>query len=198
MKQVIVIHGGTTFSNYEDYLRYLSTKPISIDRLKHQTYWKECLQEDLENKYEVLLPKMPNGTNARYSEWKLWFENLTSVMTDDCILIGHSLGGIFLSKYLSENQFPLKIKATILIAAPYNDESTEDLADFKLTKVSELFSSQAGKVVFFFGKDDPVIATEEIEKYKKDLPNADFHATSAPDHFMRPSFPELTKLIRSM
>ncbi len=198
MKQVIVIHGGTTFSNYEDYLQYLSTKPINIDRLKYQSYWKEHLQAELGNSYEVLLPKMPNSTNADYREWTLWFENLASVITDDCILIGHSLGGIFLAKYLSENQFPSHIKATILIAAPYNDESQEDLGDFKLDSISDRFTSQAGKVALFFGKDDPVIAISEIEKYREDIPTADFYILSAPDHFMRPSFPELIELIRSI
>lgn len=198
MTQVIVIHGGTTFSNYEDYLHYLRTKPITIDRLKHLPSWKEHLQENLGNKYEVLLPSMPNGTNARYSEWKLWFENIASVITDDCILIGHSLGGVFLAKYLSENKFPPKIKATILIAAPHSDESQEDLGDFKLDRASEQFSSQAGRTTLFFGEDDPVIAATEIEKYRQDLPNADLRIVSAPDHFVRPAFPELLELIRSM
>ena len=198
MKQVIVIHGGNTFSNYEDYLHYLSTKPIIIDGLRYQPSWKERLQEDLGSNYDVLLPRMPNGTNARYSEWKLWFDNLTSIVTDGCILVGHSLGGIFLAKYLSENRFPSKIEATILIAAPYDDESEEDLGDFKLDTVSEQFSSQAGKVTLFFGNDDPVIAATEIEKYKHDLPTADFHIVSAPDHFVRPAFPELVERIRSM
>lgn len=198
MKQVIVIHGGTTFSNYEDYLHYLRTKPISIDRLKYQPYWKERLQEDLGNEYEVLLPSMPNGTNARYSEWRLWFEHLTSVLADGCILIGHSLGAVFLAKYLSENTFPTKIKGTILIAAPRSDESQEDLGDFKLDKTSEQFSAQAGKVTLFFGKDDPVIPSTEIKKYQQDLPSADFRIISAPDHFVRPTFPELLETIQSI
>jgi predicted alpha/beta hydrolase family esterase len=198
MGQVIVIHGATTFSNYENYLRYLRTKSINIDQLKHQPYWKECLQEDLGNRYEVLLPSMPNTTNARYSEWKLWFENLASVSTDGCILIGHSMGGVFLAKYLSENKFPSKVKGTILIAAPHSDESQDDLGDFKLDKAFEQFSSQAGKVTLFFGEDDPVIAAVEIEKYRQDLPGADFRIISAPDHFVRPAFPELLELIRSI
>lgn len=198
MRQVITIHGGTTFLEYEDYLDYLRTKPVDIDRLKYQPSWKEHLQEDLGSQYEVLSPRMPNGTNARYSEWKLWFGNISSVITDDCILIGHSMGAIFLAKYLSENQFPRKIKATILVAAPHSDESLEPLGDFKLEKVSEQFSSQAGEVTLFFGQDDPVIVPSEIEKYRQDLPKAKFVITSAPDHFMRVAFPELIELIKSI
>ena len=198
MKQVIVIHGGTTFPRYEDYLDYLRTKPVSIDRLKYEPSWKERLQEDLGSEYEVLLPRMPNGTNARYSEWKLWFDNLSSVITDDCILIGHSMGAVFLAKYLTENQFSCKIKATILVAAPHSDESLESLGDFKLEELPKRFSLQAGEVTLFFGKDDPVIVASEIEKYRQDLPKAKFIITSAPDHFMRPLFSELVELIKSI
>jgi len=198
MKQITIIHGGTTFASYDNYLQNLSTKTVAIDRLVYKPKWKELLQEKLGPEYQVLLPSMPNGTNARYNEWKIWFDSLTSVITDDCILIGHSLGAIFLAKYLSENPFPRAIKATILIAAPHSDEETEDLTDFKLSAVSELFTAQAGRVVLFFGADDPVIAPSEIEKYRKDLPQAEFYVTSAPDHFVRSDFPELTTLLKEL
>lgn len=195
MKQIIIIHGGTTFANYDDYLKSLETSTIYPDRLSYKPMWKELLQSNLGDDYQVLLPSMPNKSNARYSEWKLWFTRLTEVMSDDCILIGHSLGAIFLAKYLSENEFPRKIKATILVAAPYDDEKAEDLTDFKLNKLSDLFKTQAGRVVFFFGNDDPIISKGEIEKYRKDLPKAEYTILSAPDHFVRQDFPELTKLI---
>lgn len=198
MKQVTVIHGGTTFANYDDYLQMLATKTLYVDRLTYKPMWKELLQEELGNDYQVLLPKMPNATNARYSEWKVWFSHLTEVITDDCILVGHSMGAIFLAKYLSENEFPRSIKATILVAAPYNDDSGEDLNDFKLEAVSDLFRSQAGKVVFFFGSDDPVISQTEIQNYKNDLPTAEFNILPAPDHFVRADFPELATLLKNI
>lgn len=198
MQQIIVIHGGTTFARYDDYLEYLRTKTPSIDRLAYQTFWKERLQESLGADYQVLLPSMPNKTNAKYSEWKLWFDNLATLFTDNCILVGHSLGGIFLAKYLSENTFPHKIKATILIAAPFKDESVEDLADFKLAGITDLFRQQAGKVTIFGGEDDPVISKDELQRYKEELPDADFRIMSAPDHFMRVNFPELTQLLKEL
>lgn len=198
MKQVIVIHGGTTFSDYEKYLDYLRTKTIKIERLTYAPTWKNGLQADLGDNYQVLLPSMPNTTNAQYSEWKLWFDRIAEIIDDNSILVGHSLGGMFLAKYLSENIFPKNVAATILIAAPFDDETIEDLTDFKLTRISDLFTKQAGRVVFFNGVDDPVIPTIELEKYKAELPNAEFNITSAPDHFVRPQFPELIATIRSI
>lgn len=197
MQQVIVIHGGTTFEKYEDYLNYLESKPAQIERLIYKPLWKERLQSQLGEQYQVLLPTMPNKTNARYSEWKLWFDAIAQIATEDCILIGHSMGGIFLAKYLSENKFPVRIAQTILIAAPFSDESTEDLTDFKLTRIGDLFREQSGATTLFFGTDDPVIASSEIEQYQREVPDAKFVITSAPDHFMREEIPELLQQITS-
>jgi len=198
MKQVIVIHGGTAFANYDDYLNYLATKPVQADRMTFKPMWKELLQENLGDGYQVLLPAMPNKTNARYAEWKLWFDNVTQIITDDCILIGHSMGAVFLAQYLSYNKFPRRIKATILIATPYDDESEEDLVDFKFDGITELFKSQAGKVVIINGNDDPVISAHDIQRYHDGIPDAEFITISAPDHFMRIEFPELTAIIRNL
>ena len=119
MQQVIAIHGATTFANYDEYLHSLATKPVYVERLVSKPMWRDLLQQNLGDDFQVLLPSMPNKTNARYSEWKLWFDNVSSVITNDCILIGHSMGAVFLAKYLSENKFAHRIKATILIATPY-------------------------------------------------------------------------------
>ena len=198
MKQVIVIHGGTTFSDYEKFLNDLRTKKVRIERLQPFVSWKESLQERLGREYQVLLPAMPNKTNAKYDEWKLWFERIAEVIENDCILIGHSLGGIFLAKYLSEHKFPKTINTTILIAAPFSDETGEDLADFKIEAMSDLFREQAGRVVFFNGLDDPVIAIEERDKFQHELPMAEFLTLPAPDHFVRAEFPELITIIKSL
>ena len=198
MQQVIVIHGGTTFQDYEMYLKSLLEKKLDIDRFIYRPMWKELLQDNLGSEYQVLLPSMPNSTNAQYSEWKLWFEHISSLLSDNCILIGHSLGAIFLAKYLSENSLSVKIKATILIAAPYDDESTEDLTDFKIVKLSERLAEQAGRLVFFNGLDDPVISLSDLSKYQDQLPSAEFKILSAPDHFVRTDFPELISLLKSI
>lgn len=198
MQQVIVIHGGTTFQNYDTYLKSLSEKKLDIDRFIYSPKWKELLQDNLGSEYQVLLPSMPNSTNARYSEWKLWFDHISSLFSDNCILIGHSLGAVFLAKYLSENSLSVKIKATVLIAAPYDDDSVEDLADFKIVKLSERLTEQAGRLVFFNGMDDPVISRLDLSRYQDQLPAAEFKILSAPDHFVRADFPELVSLLKNI
>ena len=180
------------------YIQSLSQKKLDISRFINNPMWKELLQDNLGSDYQVLLPSMPNSTNAQYSEWRVWFEHISSLFANNCILIGHSLGAIFLAKYLSEYSFPVKIKATVLIAAPYDDESVEDLTDFKIVKLSKRLTEQAGRLVFFNGMDDPIISRSDLSKYQDQLPSAEFKILSAPDHFVRSDFPELISLLKSI
>ncbi|MNR38771.1 hypothetical protein D3C85_1569040 [compost metagenome] len=103
-----------------------------------------------------------------------------------------------MAKYLSENSLPVKVKATVLIAAPYDDDSVEDLTDFKIVKLSERLTEQAGRLVFFNGVDDPVISNLDLSKYQNLLPAAEFKILSAPDHFVRTDFPELISLLKNI
>lgn len=197
MKQVVFIHGGTTFYKHKDYLNYLRSKPINISRLTIQKFWPDRLQEDLGDDFQVLAPRMPNGTNANYDEWAIWFGRIAEVINDNVILVGHSLGGIFLAKYLSEHDFPKKIRATLLVAAPYEDETNEDLASFKITGGLEKFAEQGGNIIFYHGTDD-IVPLSELELYKKSIPKADTHVLSAQDHFVREAFPEIIEAIKNI
>ena len=99
-QQIIVIHGGHSFKNYKTYLSYLKNKQIDFERYKsNKVGWKKSLIKDLGRGYEVILPDMPNKANAKYLEWKIWFKKFIPHLKSKVILIGHSLGGIFLAKY---------------------------------------------------------------------------------------------------
>lgn len=156
-QQVIVIHGGTTFASHEEYISYLKNKEIELEKLRLQKDWKQTLPQNLGENFDVLLPRMPNGTNARYEEWKIWFERLIPFVDENVIFIGHSLGGIFLAKYFSENIFPKKIKAIILVAAPFDDASQESLVDFKLPSSLSKLTQNCGMIYLFHSKDDPTV-----------------------------------------
>lgn len=199
-QQIIIIHGGTTFDNYDDYISYLKKdREISLDRLKIRKTWKNRTDIDLGEDFEVFLPEMPNRNNARYSEWKIWFERIIQLLDDDLIFIGHSLGGIFLAKYFSENNISKRIKAIILISAPYdNANSEESLLDFKLPNSLENFLAQSENIFLIQSKDDIVVPFVQVEKYKKELPNAKLIVFEDRQHFNQETFPELIELIKQI
>ncbi|MEI6850340.1 MAG: alpha/beta fold hydrolase [Candidatus Saccharibacteria bacterium] len=197
-RQVLIIHGGTTFSNYEKYIDYLKNKIADIDKLQYRIDWKDSISEDLGNKYQVLVPRMPNSTNSRYEEWKTWFEKIIPLCKNGVILVGHSLGGIFLAKYLSKNNFPKKIKAVYLIAAPYEDLEFEELADFSLPNSLSKFNNQVDNIFLIQSKDDIVVPVDHVYMYNNELSNSNVVLFEGKAHFKQEHFPELVKLIKSL
>src|SRR3990167_84565 len=153
-KQVVVIHGGDTFETYEKYLDFLCNYEIdSLDYFKHKG-WKSILQEKLGDDFEVIRPQMPNKINAKYLEWRIWFEKLVPLLNPEVILIGHSLGGIFLAKYLSENNFPKKIRGVFLVGAGSE-------GDFVAPKSFKQLEKQGGKIFLYHSKDDRIVPFSE-------------------------------------
>jgi predicted alpha/beta hydrolase family esterase len=195
-KQVIIIGGGTTFKTYKDYITFLKSLKIDLDRYR-ETRWKSSLSEKLGNRFDVLLLKMPNTTNAGYDEWKMLFNKIARLLENDVILIGHSLGGVFLAKYLSENKFPKKILASILIAPPYDEKDiVEPLGDFVISNNLEKFKKQGGKIFIYHSEDDPVVPYIDLGKYQKALPDAVVRIFKNRGHFSQSEFPELVREIK--
>jgi predicted alpha/beta hydrolase family esterase len=117
------------------------------------------------------------------------------------ILIGSSLGGIFLARHLSENIFPKKIKAVILVAPPFNNSlSDEDLVGgFKLKGDLSLIEKNCKNIYFLFSSDDTCVPLEHAYKYRKKLPRANFViCDKANGHFKISQFPEIVKVIKSL
>ena len=111
--QVIVIHGGDTYDTYKEYIANLKREKVDETALwkLRVKRWKATLGKKLGKEFEVIAPSMPNSDNARYLEWEIWFKKFIPHMKKEVVLVGHSLGGIFLSKYFSVNCASLFIAA---------------------------------------------------------------------------------------
>lgn len=200
-KQVIVIRGGETFETYEAYLNYLKSSEIYFSTDKMIT-WKENLGKNLGEEFQVFLPQMPNSKNAKYLEWKIWFERLVPFFEEEVIFIGHSLGGLFLAKYLAENVFSKKIKGLFLVSVPYeideNYPKGESLADFIIPKDFRNLLNSVSNIFLYHSTDDDVVPFSDLEKYKKVLIGSKFRVFNDRGHFRLESFEELEDDIRSL
>jgi len=198
-QQILLIHGGDTYGTYNEYIT--SLKSMIIESLESLTKkgWKDTLQEKLGEDYEVITPKMPNKNNAKYLEWKLWFEKIVPLLNERVILVGHSLGGIFLAKYLSENTFPKTIVATFLIAAPYDSSNQEySLADFILGQNLKLFEKNCDKIFLYHSQDDYVVPFEDLEEYRLKLPGSSSRIFDNRGHFNQEEIKELVDDIKTL
>ena len=198
-KQIFIIHGGMTFKRYDDYLDFLKTRELSLEK---KLRWRnEYLDKKLGKDFEIIRPSMPASDNAKYLEWKLNFENYFPHFKNGLILIGMSLGGIFLAKYLSENKFPKKLAAVFLVCPPYdNSLSSEDLAGgFKLKSDLSLILKNCKNTNLLFSQDDDVVPIIHATKYAKKLPQANIVIFESKNgHFKIAEFPEIVKMIRAI
>lgn len=196
--QILCIHGGTTFKNQEDYLNYLRNRTIYLEEF--EKWNKNYLKSKLEDSCFIINPIMPLKENAKYEDWKINFENHFDQLKDNLILIGTSLGGIFLAKYLSENKFPKQINSVYLIAPPYDDTLPgEDLVGgFELGEDLSLIEENCSNLTLMFSKDDLVVPISHADKYKSKLKDAKFEIYESKNgHFLISEFPEIVDMIKS-
>ena len=190
-----MVHGGNTFDSYDDYLEDLKVKEINWNRLVGLD-WKDALEQHLGDGFEVIRPKMPNAQNAKYLEWRIWFMKVLPFLKDGVLLVGHSLGGIFLAKYLNEEKIALNVQGTWLIAPPFQVGANESLADFTLGDSLERLAAQGGQITFYHSQDDPVVPFANLNEYQKRLPNAKVRIFNDRLHFNQPELPEIVEEIR--
>ena len=197
-KQIFIIHGGMTFKNRKDYLHYLKNREVSLEKSKS---WKgSYLDKNLGKNFEIIRPQMPLQDNALYEDWRIHFERFIPYIRNNVILIGNSLGGIFLAQYLSENKLPKKVLSTYLICPPFDNTCIgEDLVGGKKNKKDlSLLEKNSRNLTLMFSKDDDCVPVDHAEKYRAKLKNAKIIIYKSKNgHFRISNFPEIVKMIKS-
>ncbi len=196
---LVYIHGGTTFSSRIKYLEYLMNKKVSLEEPK---LWNgDYLEEKLKKSLIVIRPKMPLKENARYVDWKIYFEKYLELIKQKkqpVNFLGYSLGAIFLVKYFSENLSSLILSSLHLVGPLYdNSHSLEELAGgFNLKDNFYLLEKQFSKIFFYFFKYDPIVDLYHQKKYLQRLPKAKVYILgNKKGHFRTEKFPELVRNI---
>ena len=196
--QIFCIHGGMTFKNQNDYLDFLKNRQVSIDK---KIKWdSEYLDNALNNIFHIIKPRMPLQDNAQYDEWKIHFERFFEQLDDNIILLGNSLGSIFLSKYLSENIFPKKILSVYLVCPPFDDTLIgEDLAGgFNLQSDLSMIDKNCKNINLLFSQDDDCVPVNHSEKYRAKLDNPNIIIyTDKNGHFNISEFPEIIEMLNN-
>lgn len=204
MKQLVFVHGGEAYSDAHDYDIALLHAEVSLGyRVKKRWHYVPALQTALGEQWQVIRPDMPSPDNARYSYWKLWFEKYIPYLEDEVVLVGHSLGAMFLARYLSENIVPVKIAKLFLLAGEFtrraNKQEGEEDGEFFYTHLNNFkqLDKVADHLYLVHSEDDPVVPFENIYKFAEHLPSARLVTFEDKGHFWSEQFPEIIRLIQS-
>ena len=201
--QVLFIGGGEAYSEHGDYLQHLQEIKIEpFSEPDDHVSFKRNLAEDLGSDWQVEITEMPSPRNAKYQEWTTWFEKYLPHLEDGAVLVGHSLGAMFLCRYISENTLPFRPAKLFLLAAAFSREEHvpgQEDGEFFYTHLDNFkkVEDRVGEIHIMHSTDDSVVSYRHAELFAQHLPSARLHSFTDRDHFFIEHFPELVAEIKA-
>jgi hypothetical protein len=185
MKRAVIVHGMPTDKSYHDLTRDNESNGHWLPWLQQQLCARDILTQT---------PEMPIPYAPEYQAWKDEFER--QVIDEDTILIGHSCGGGFLIRWLSEVD---KIVGKIILVAPWLDieKKYSPLFEFNLN-ASMADKTRKGIDLLYSTNDDKEMQTTLAFLQASDA-EIRYHEFKDYGHFClrdmkTREFPELLKL----
>ncbi|MCT1400283.1 alpha/beta hydrolase [Paenibacillus sp. p3-SID867] len=155
------------------------------------------LQEQLGEAYHVISPGMPENLDCAL--WKAQIASEIEELDEELFLIGHSLGGSVLLKYLSEEGCKRTISGLFLVAAPYwgKDDDWQH-EEYTLSNSFAAKLPHISKLILYHSRHDPIVPFAHAQHYAKQLPQAVTRAYEGDDHYFGKGLPELADDIKRM
>lgn len=162
--------------------------------------WIPWLKRQLsKRKLGCIVPSFPTPYKQDYESWskilKAYFE--IGCITENTTFITHSLGGIFIIKFLLENK--IKVKKIITIAGFNQLEFNDDMnlyqsfyLDEELTDI-KLYSSEN---ISFYSDNDPYVTKSEAEKFADSISAKKILINGAGHFNEKYGYTEFTELLK--
>lgn len=189
MKNAILVPGRPDKEEYYD-----PKYPTNSDG-----HWFPWLAKHLQinNVFAVTIePPMP--WQPRYDAWKKEFERFD--ITTETVLVGHSCGGGFLVRWLSENK-DVKVDNVILIAPWLNpeDNPVSDTADFFHFVIDPNVAARTKNMTVLVSNDDEPSILKSVEIIKQQIQGLKVREFKGYGHFTfndmnTKEFPELLQI----
>jgi predicted alpha/beta hydrolase family esterase len=183
MKNAIILHGRPSKEEY-----YKPDRPSMSN-----SHWIPWLQSQLLKKDIVAAtPEVPLSYEPI---WELWVKEVERFEIDqDTILVGHSCGGGFWVRYLSDRP-ELKVGKVVLVA-PWIDVEQSDPNNFFNFKIDPEFIKRTKELVIFHSDNDHEEMQTSLKKLQAEIPDLNVRIFHDYGHFTigsmkTPEFPEL-------
>jgi len=134
--------------------------------------WFPWLKGELEQKScQVFVPQFPHPKDHHLQDWLEVLKAFESHINDETILVGHSLGGLFLLRVLERLEKP--VKAAFLVAAPIGVkpilyfDSDEKFSGFEFDW--DKIKKGASNFTVYHSDNDPYVSLGNGEELAKHL-----------------------------
>ena len=149
------------------------------------------LSKSLGNSYRVYHPLMPDPENPRYMAWKMALQSALPVGGNKAALIGHSLGGSVIIKYLTEGLCQVPLAGLFLVGAPYWGMRGWPMDEFKLQHDFHTKLPPIDKVFIYHSRNDKWVPYSHGLAYVNALPGSVLRSIDGNDHEFSEGLPVL-------
>lgn len=182
MQNAILLHGSCEKEEYFD------DKYPSLSN----SHWLPWLQKQLLIRgIHAEIPEMPDAYLPNYNKWAKKFEIFD--INEETILVGHSCGGGFLLRWLTENK--VKVGNVVLVAPWLDPERSKTVSFFKF-KIDPNVIMRSSKLKVFVSSDDEDDVLVSVKQIQEAIPNIFVRRFQGLGHFTegemrRKDFPEI-------
>jgi predicted alpha/beta hydrolase family esterase len=164
-KYVLFIHGAGEGAYEEDGLLVAS------------------LQNALGSAYNVRYPRMVNEESPAYADWKHQIASELAALDGEVTLVGHSVGGSVLLKYLSEEQVEKPIAGLFVIAAPcWGADKFWKWDQVRLPNDVATKLASIPRIFIYHSRDDEIVPFAHLALYAAKLPQATIREVDGRGH----------------
>ncbi len=106
------------------------------------------------------------ATQPSYASWRSEVAQAIATLPQDAVLIGHSLGGSVLLKYLSEEAIEGRFAALFIVASPYwcGDDNWR-YSEYLLQEDFAAKLPPIGQIFIYHSQDDEVVPQTHVALY---------------------------------
>ncbi len=169
-KRAVILHGKPGRDEYFD-----ASEPSSSNR-----HWIPWLQKQLLTRgYDAQAPEVVDSYAPDYTIWSREFER--HLVDSPMVLVGHSCGGGFLVRWLSEH--PDVSVDTLVLVAPWFDPNREDTTTFFDFEIDPSLADRVEHFHLFTSSDDGEDIHISENRIVDQLPNIEVHQYDNMGHF---------------
>lgn len=155
------------------------------------------LRDALGDTYDLHYPQMPNEEAPEYEAWKAQIAESLAALDGEVILVGHSLGGSLLLKFLAEETSAKSVAGLFIISAPYWRAEDWQVDDYMLP---EAFATKlkVPQMFLYQSRDDEWVPFAHLGLYAEKLPQAVIREFDGRGHQFNNDLSEVVGDIKSL
>mgnify|MGYP001571778415 CR=1 FL=1 len=147
-------------------------------------HWFPWLKQKLtELGFKAVVPDMPNTENPTLKEWSAYLKELIAEPDENTFLIGHSLGGSTILRYLSSLGVKRRVGGAVIVASSVETSKWPEIKSFFAKSLDyEKIKKICPKIIGIYSPSDPYVPFSNSEILKKKL-NAEIIVAENAGHF---------------